>query len=732
MKTSSVMSRAKLDIHRAISLTRTRTASSTENRFLMTSSAGLARARLRSAVTSDPEVAEQLLEVIENQRGALGQQADDLKKLKSDISTMGKMLVEERSKSAQYSQMCSLAEKELEEVKQQVQEIASPAPVPAPVSVPETPPAVKKLSQENFLLKTDLDNLQHQLTLMNRESDDLHRLLEKVKRSQHTEQMNAAAAQVADLTTRVEEYEEMIADLQKQVVWVNGENSRLGIALVERENRLRDLDAKLSLAITEGIQSKEIIERMNVEAVNRRVELDKRQKEIKELKEQVGYMQQISEKSPFQLKMRISNEEDLKRKITNFKSETLVIADKYKLLLRDKGALEERVRFFQLNYDKVLNEMENLKKQHVDEMAAKKAELEELREEMKGQFMNVHELEVELKKKGKGYEKLGMMLKQKQDSIQRLTDENARLNTEWESMREELNKSQPAVRAAKEAVSRMEEELTQSEIMTADYEQMRQDNDKLKHKTLTLEKEIGELKKDLETAHARTAALEADLSQEKNINKNWEAGLLDMKKEVMDAKALKATCHQLQDSLSQAEEDSRTVKAQYAKKELELVEIMGSISELRHLLDHQQQSNADLREQVDSLNAQLLIKLPDKLEIEGKLETLRIKEEEVKLAISRTVNATKAIESDLCCIICLQIVEDAILCIPCGHFYCKKCKEGYHPHCQLCGQGKKVKATMKIQALDDIAGKIRYRKKVISRFVEKKASQAGLEGGSIG
>lgn len=731
MKTSSVMSRANLDIRKAISRTRTQTAASAaENRFLLTSSAGLAR--LSSATTSDPEVAGQLLEVIENQRGVLGQQADDMKKLQSDISTMGKMLVEERSKSAQYSQMCSLAEKELETIKQRVQESPLPASAPALLLVPETPPAVKKLSQENFLLKTDLDNLQHQLTLLSRENEDLHRLLEKVKRGQHLEQLSAAATHAAELETRVEEYEDMIAELQKQVVWVNGENSRLGLVLVDRESRLRDLEAKLSIATTESIQTKEAIERLNVEAANRRYELDKRSREIKELKEQVGYLQQISDKSPFQLKLHTSNEEDLKRKITNFKSETLVIADKYQTLLRDRGALEERVRFFQLNYDKVLNEMEILSKEHSDEKAKLSSDLEALRQEMKGQFMNVQELETELKKKGKGYEQLGALLKLKQDSIQQLTTESVQLKAEWEAMREELNKAQPTVQAAQKAVARMEEELTQSEIMTADYEQMRQESEKIKHAAFALEKEIVSLKKDLETSQARTAALETDLSQEKNINKNWEAGLLDMKKEVMDAKALKATCHELQDALSQTEEDARSLKAQYTKKVSELDEACGTISELRHSIDHQHQVNTTLKEQVDEVNAQLLLKLPDRLEIEAKLALLHSKEEEVKTAIGRTVNATKAIEGDLCCIVCLQVVEDAVVCIPCGHFYCKKCREGYHPHCQLCGQGKKVKATMKIPALDEIAGKIRYRKKIVSRLIDKKAAPPGPESGNSG
>lgn len=704
------MSRTKL---RTLSRQRLQTASNLDNRFLLTSSAGLARTRLRSAASnSNPEIADHLMGFIEHQRGALGQHSRDIQRLQSDIKTMGKMLVEERSKSAQYSQMCALAEKELEVVRQQAQEAAVPLPALPPVS--QTPPVIKKLTQENFLLKTDLDNLQHQLALMSRESEDLHRLLDQAKRAP-PEHLSISLPPLTDLTKRVEDYEQMVSELQRQVVWVNGENSRLGVALVERENRIRELEGKLNNVAGETTGKNETIERLNVDAANRRLEIDKRQKEIKELKEQVGYLQQIVDKSPYQLRINSSSEEELKRKIAHFKSEAIIIAEKYQTMMKDRNSLEERVRFYQLAHENVLSEMEALKKQHLEEKAKLKGKIENLRQDIKGQYISVKELETELQKKGKGFEQLGLALKLKQELVLRFTDENTKLKAEEEKLREELKNCEPAITAAKAEVSRLEEQLTQSEILTADYEQLRYQNEKLKHNAAALDKEIATLKKTVDSYKEKIDTLEGELSRERNISKNWKAGLLDMKKEVMDAKALKATCHQLQDALAQAEEDKRSLKAQCSKKEQELYEVQASMTELRHSIDHQHNVNAQLKEQVESLNTRLQTKLPKRQEIEAKLTLLHTKEEEVKAAIARTVNATKAIESDLCCIVCLQVVEDAVLCIPCGHFYCSKCREGYHPYCQQCGQGKKVKATMKISVLDEIAGKVHYRKKVMSR-----------------
>lgn len=132
----------------------------------------------------------------------------------------------------------------------------------------------------------------------------------------------------------------------------------------------------------------------------------------------------------------------------------------------------------------------------------------------------------------------------------------------------------------------------------------------------------------------------------------------------------------------------------------------------------QYRANGELRETIMKLNQQLDAKYPEIKEIQSQLANLQRREEELKSAFMRINNATRAIESDLCCIVCLSTVEDALVCVPCGHFYCKRCREGYHPHCMQCGLGKKVKTTFKISIIDDIASKIRYKRKTIGALAQ--------------
>ena len=138
------------------------------------------------------------------------------------------------------------------------------------------------------------------------------------------------------------------------------------------------------------------------------------------------------------------------------------------------------------------------------------------------------------------------------------------------------------------------------------------------------------------------------------------------------------------------------------------------ISDLRRTIDHQYRTNSELKETISKLKDQLEAKYPEIREIQEQLAHLQKREEELKSALIRINNATRAIESDLCCIVCMSTVDDAVVCVPCGHFYCKRCREGYHPNCQQCGFGKKVRTTLKINVLDDIASKARYKRKILS------------------
>ena len=161
------MSRGNVDVLRTLHRTRTQISSSSSNDSKLQLKTGLSRSFFQSSPLSkrskDAEIPEitQLLDIIENQRSSLEERAAIISRLQSDINALGKMLVEERSKAAQYSHMCVMAEKELEEVRTKavgepltISQLMQPQ-LPPPVL--ETPPVEKKLAQENFILKTDLE-----------------------------------------------------------------------------------------------------------------------------------------------------------------------------------------------------------------------------------------------------------------------------------------------------------------------------------------------------------------------------------------------------------------------------------------------------------------------------------------------------------------------------------------------------------------------------------------------
>ena len=64
-------------------------------------------------------------------------------------------------------------------------------------------------------------------------------------------------------------------------------------------------------------------------------------------------------------------------------------------------------------------------------------------------------------------------------------------------------------------------------------------------------------------------------------------------------------------------------------------------------------------------------------------------------------------EVQLSCHKCLELCEDPITCVPCGHHYCKKCTEGYaNDKCKECKRD--IDFLFKNEVLNELIVKTRY------------------------
>lgn len=78
----------------------------------------------------------------------------------------------------------------------------------------------------------------------------------------------------------------------------------------------------------------------------------------------------------------------------------------------------------------------------------------------------------------------------------------------------------------------------------------------------------------------------------------------------------------------------------------------------------------------------------------------------------------ESLETDLTCLHCMQIFDDPISLIPCGHCYCQKCTDGYMKECSECHkkpeEGGEGKTFLKAETLKTLTGKISFLKQALA------------------
>lgn len=78
--------------------------------------------------------------------------------------------------------------------------------------------------------------------------------------------------------------------------------------------------------------------------------------------------------------------------------------------------------------------------------------------------------------------------------------------------------------------------------------------------------------------------------------------------------------------------------------------------------------------------------------------------------VDKLVFASDSMETNISCGHCLTVIDDPIVCIPCGHMYCKSCTEGYQPNCQECGGPR---GNLSWPVISELSGKIVYLKQIL-------------------
>ena len=99
-----------------------------------------------------------------------------------------------------------------------------------------------------------------------------------------------------------------------------------------------------------------------------------------------------------------------------------------------------------------------------------------------------------------------------------------------------------------------------------------------------------------------------------------------------------------------------------------------------------------------------------------KLDLLKMQEKVMKNTIAKLKSTEKALEVDLSCQKCMNLMTNPVTMIPCGHSFCKHCIDGDVEECPACDM--EIEYKFKNELMVVIVSKTKYRKELFKALDE--------------
>jgi chromosome segregation ATPase len=284
----------------------------------------------------------------------------------------------------------------------------------------------------------------------------------------------------------------------------------------------------------------------------------------------------------------------------------------------------------------------------------------------------------------KSYEDFQAQLSSHSDKSSKLISENMQLTTQL-----------------KEAQAEIFNLKSQYEALDSNYKRV---NDQIGSAT-GREEIIKSLRNTITILESRLETFQSEL----NRNRDYER--------LLNEKSVQCTSleSQLQLKSKEASDLFKTNKDQsisLLKQKEEIESLRSNLSKSQLACDSLKSSSADSLTTIKKLQAEIQdLRRSNTEELE---KFIFEKTKSVSQGIDKISTAIQSIENNLHCMHCFETLNNAVICVPCGHWYCEQCTQGYNSECSQCSMV--VEISVRSVLVDEMVSKISYSKETLGHI----------------
>lgn len=453
----------------------------------------------------------------------------------------------------------------------------------------------------------------------------------------------------------------------------------------------------------------EKINNANFELESKNKELEKWKNEAKGLTESLNKVFEQSKKTSWQL------EEDMK--LESARSKNLV--SEKEQIIDMLARREEEYKDYLRNKDKSLNDcrisLENLSKTIENLTNDNKRLKEDFQDTQQLYVFTKKSLQQSLEDNIKLKEALAGLLKEVENLKNKLFEESsskAKMQDKSSEFTSELNQKSQMLLQKDQRIQELINELYS----------IRKHNSELTDELGVASSSISDLKnliKSIESAHSTALetikktenSLETSEKEKKTLTLQLNSSKTELEKCKNIISNLSSDISILKQDLNNIKDTKTKLEIQISAKDMDIASMSQALMIEKSNYKNSMEDNKNLVKRLQEIkdDRDRMKALDEENQKKGKI--LIEKEKSLAKVLEKVENALNSLETNLICHSCFGNLENAVVCVPCGHLNCKNCRPAVNESCKECDG--LVRATVPVSRFDEIFGKIVYKKQAI-------------------